>query len=270
MISSAFDAVIFDWAGTLIDFGSLAPMQAFVESFARFDVDISIEEARQPMGMAKRPHIAALLAQPRIHRLWTKTHGHPPSEQDIDAVYADFVPRNIISAAAHATPIPGAAHCLQTLREHGLKIGSTTGYTRSIMDAVLPRAAEYGVTVDHLVCAEDTPSGRPSPLMLWHNLIALDIWPAQRVVKVDDTPVGIAEGLNAGAWTVGVAISGNAFGHSEADIAAMSPQDFTTKREAAYNALRQAGAHCVIDTIADLPAALSQRAAQLQKTGGTA
>ncbi|MBR0558726.1 phosphonoacetaldehyde hydrolase [Neokomagataea anthophila] len=270
MISSAFDAVIFDWAGTLIDFGSLAPMQAFVESFSRFNVDITIAEARIPMGMAKRPHIAALLAQPRIQTAWTQTHGAPPTDADIDAVYNDFIPRNIASAASHSTPIPGATHCLQTLREHGLKIGSTTGYTRSIMNAVLPIAAQQGVTVDHLVCAEETPSGRPSPLMLWHNLIALNIWPAQRVVKVDDTPVGIAEGLNAGTWTVGVALSGNAFGHSEADIATMSAQDFATKRQAAYDTLREAGAHCVIDTIADLPTALSQRAAALHKTGGAA
>ncbi|GBR43718.1 phosphonoacetaldehyde hydrolase [Neokomagataea tanensis NBRC 106556] len=270
MISSVFDAVIFDWAGTLIDFGSRAPMQAFVDSFARFNVDISIAEARQPMGIAKRPHIAALLTHPRIHAAWTNAHGHPPSEADLDAVYADFIPRNMISAAAHAAPIPGAARCLQTLREHGLKIGSTTGYTRAIMETILPHAAKHNVTVDHLVCAEETPSGRPTPLMLWHNLIALNIWPAQRVVKVDDTPIGIAEGLNAGALTVGVAVSGNCFGHSEADIAAMSSDEFTAKRHAAYHALRQAGAHYVIDTIADLPTILSQHAAQHHKTDGAA
>src|ERR1700693_6390833 len=59
-------AVIFDWAGTVIDYGSLAPMGAFVETFAEFGVEIGIDEARGPMGMAKRPHIAALTELPRV------------------------------------------------------------------------------------------------------------------------------------------------------------------------------------------------------------
>ena len=59
-------AAIFDWAGTVIDHGSLAPMGAFVKAFGEFGVTIAIEEARGPMGMAKRPHIAALMALPRI------------------------------------------------------------------------------------------------------------------------------------------------------------------------------------------------------------
>src|SRR6478735_6498595 len=79
-------AVIFDWAGTVIDYGSLAPMGAFVETFGEFGVQISIDEARGPMGMAKRPHIAAIMALPRVAETWSKRHGRAPAEADIDAV----------------------------------------------------------------------------------------------------------------------------------------------------------------------------------------
>src|SRR5260370_39087970 len=125
-------AVIFDGAGTVVDYGSLAPMGAFVETFAEFGVAISIEEARGPMGMAKRPHIAAVMALPRVAAVWAEHHGNAPSEADIDAVYAAFVPKNVAVAARYATLIPGVADVVMQLRRAGVKIGSTTGYTRNV------------------------------------------------------------------------------------------------------------------------------------------
>ncbi len=248
----AVRAVIFDWAGTVVDHGSLAPMGAFVETFAEFGVELSIAEARGPMGMAKRPHVAALMALPRVAQAWRDKHGHAPTEADIDAVYAVFVPRNTAVAAAYSTVIPGVADVVAALRGRGVKIGSTTGYTRSIMAEITPGAAAAGFAPDSLVCTGDTSEGRPTPLMIYRSLLDLDVWPAWSVVKVDDTEVGIAEGLNAGTWTVGVAVSGNVFGLSEQDTRALPPDDFARRRAAANARLTAAGAHYVIDSVADL------------------
>ena len=137
-------AAIFDWAGTVVDHGSLAPMGAFVETFGEFGVEISIDEARGPMGMAKRPHIAALTASPRIAEAWERRHGRAPTEADIDALYEAFVPRNVAVAAAYAEVIPGVAEVVKQLRAQGVKIGSSTGYTREMMAKITPRAAEQG------------------------------------------------------------------------------------------------------------------------------
>ncbi|MBB2200578.1 phosphonoacetaldehyde hydrolase [Gluconacetobacter tumulisoli] len=245
-------AVVFDWAGTVIDYGSCAPMGAFVETFAAFGVEISIAEARVPMGMAKRPHIAALLAQPRIRAAWTARHGTPPGEAEIDALYAMFLPRNVAAARRYATLIPGAADVVARLRAMGLRIGSTTGYTHEIMAEIIPLARAQGFAADCVVCTGDTPQGRPSPMMMWRAMIDLDVWPASRVVKVDDTGVGIGEGLAAGAWTVGVAVSGNSFGCTEDEIRAMDAAEFADRRARAHDTLRTAGAHAVIDSVADL------------------
>ncbi len=249
---SGLKAIIVDWAGTVVDYGSRAPMGAFVETFAEFGVAISIAEARGPMGMAKRAHIKAIMALPRVATAWATARGVFPSEADIDALYDRFIPKNIAVAAAHADLIPGTAPVIAALRQQGLKIGSTTGYTREIMAEILPRAAAQGFTPDSLVCTGDTPEGRPSPLMIYQTLLNLAVWPAASVVKVDDTAVGIAEGVNAGTWTVGVAVSGNVMGLSAGEIAALDPSDFTTRRARAYDALSAAGADYVIDSIADL------------------
>jgi len=249
-------AVVFDWAGTVVDYGSLAPIGAFVETFAEFGVAISVEEARGPMGLAKRPHIAALLALPRIAAAWAERHGRAPTEADIDAVYGVFLPKTVAVAARYATLIPGVKEVVAELKREGVKIGSTTGYTRDIMAPILPLAAAEGFAPDCIVCAGDAPEGRPSPLLLYKALLDLNVWPAWDTIKVDDTEVGVAEGLNAGAWAVGVAVSGNAFGLSQADVAALAPQDFQLRRGVAAKRLAAAGAHYVIDSVADLmPAA---------------
>jgi phosphonoacetaldehyde hydrolase len=204
------------------------------------------------MGMAKRPHIAALMALPRVAAAWRKQHRREPSEADIDAVYEVFVPMNVEVAARYADVIPGAAQAVRTLRERGLKIGSSTGYTREIMDEVTPVAAAQGYEPDCLVCTGDTPDGRPTPFMLYRAFLDLAVWPAWACLKVDDTEVGIAEGLNGGCWTVGVAVTGNAFGLSLADTQALAPEELAARRAAAVKRLNAAGAHYVIDGVADI------------------
>ena len=67
----------------------------------------------------------------------------------------------------------------------------------------MPVAAAQGYAPDCLVCTGDTPDGRPTPFMLYRAFLDLAVWPAWACVKVDDTEVGIAEGLNGGCWTVG-------------------------------------------------------------------
>lgn len=251
-------AVVFDWAGTMVDHGSKAPMGVFQRAFAAFGVDISIAEARGPMGMAKRDHIAAVLALPRVAAAWEQAHGRAPAEADIDRVYDVFVPLNVAVVADYAGLIAGAAETAARLRARGLKIGSTTGYTRDIMAPLLPLAAAQGYTPDNLVCAGDLPAGRPAPLMMYQTFLDLGAWPASAVVKVDDTEVGIAEGLNAGCWSVGVALTGNVFGLDAAETQALSAAEFETRRAEAYGKLTRSGAHFVIDGVADLEDVLDE------------
>jgi phosphonoacetaldehyde hydrolase len=258
MTRQSLSAVVFDWAGTVIDHGSQAPMGVFVKAFAEFGVAITVEEARGPMGMAKRDHIKTLMAEPRIAAAWAAARGSAPTEADIDAVYKVFVPMNVAVVTDFADLVDGTAEAVARIRARGLKIGSTTGYTRDIMARLLPVARDQGYAPDNLVCARDLAEGRPAPLMMYRTFLDLGVWPAHSVVKVDDTEVGIAEGLNAGCWTVGVAMTGNVFGLNPAETEALDSEDYHRLRTLAYARLTRAGAHFVIDSVADIDGVLDE------------
>lgn len=251
-MSEAVRAVIFDWAGTMVDFGSRAPVIALRRLFANARVPITEAEARKDMGIAKRDHIAALLATPRIADAWAVARGTPPKPDDIDFLFLSLGPLMREAARDSAQLIPGAAQVAATLRSRGVKLGSCTGYSRDMMTDILPLAAAQGYEPDCVVCAGETPAGRPSPLMVWKNLVELGVWPASTCVKVDDTETGIAEGLAAGVWTIGVAASGNIVGLSRDDLAALPAAQRQDLVQAARDRLTAAGAHHVIDTVADL------------------
>lgn len=258
-------AAVFDWAGTMVDFGSRAPMGVFVEAFAKFGVPLTIAQARGPMGMAKRDHIKTLMAIPSVAADWTKAQTAPADDAAIDRIYDVFVPMNVAVAGQYAGLIPGVLQTITALRARGMKIGSTTGYTRSIMAEVLPRAAEQGLKPDNLVCAGDLAEGRPSPLMMYRCFADLGVYPPHSVVKIDDTEPGIAEGIAAGCWTVGLSVTGNAMGLSEEEWNALPGAEQAARRIKAEALLRSAGAHYVIDGVADLIPVIDEIEARLAK-----
>ena len=245
--------VSFDWAGTIVDFGCQAPALAFVELFRDARVEVSVEQARGPMGIGKREHIAALLAEPEIARLWGEVHGAQPTAADTDRLYEAFHPIQIRMAVDRAQMIPGALETIDWLRERDTMIATNTGYFREVLDAILPVAAGQGFEADSNVCATDVPEARPAPWMLVVNMLETGVYPAEAVVKVGDTIPDVEEGLNAGAWTVGVIESGNTIGLLEEELDDLPQGVLKEMSERARLTLQRAGVHYTIPTIADLP-----------------
>jgi len=256
-------AVVFDWAGTMIDHGCRAPVVALQRVFAEAGIAISEAEARADMGRAKRDHIGRILAMPHIAAAWRDAHGADARPTDVDALHDAVEPMMRTAAADCAILIPGAAALAASLRDQGVRIGSSTGYTRSMMAAILPRAAEQGYSPEMVVCSGETIEGRPSPLMLWKILVELGIWPAAACVKVDDATVGIGEGREAGTWTVGVAASGNGVGLDRNALLALPGEERRTRIAAAAAELALAGADYVIDSVADLAPVLATIGARI-------
>jgi phosphonoacetaldehyde hydrolase len=246
-------AVILDWAGTVLDHGSSAPMGAFVKAFAHFGVTISIADARGPMGMAKRDHIRMVGTAPAVAAAWRANHGRDFDDAAIDAIFEVFEPMNVAAVEAHSALIPGAHDALQWCKARGIRVGSTTGYTRPIMERLMPLAAAQGFVPEVTICAGDLAAGRPAPLQIWSALAQMGIWPASSVIKLDDTAPGIGEARAAGCWAVGAALTGNNPGLSAEELARLPPDQRSELRRAASEPLLRAGAHLVIDSIAELP-----------------
>lgn len=246
---SGIAAIIFDWAGTIVDFGCFAPTVSIVETFASRGVGITLSEARAPMGLEKREHLRRILADGHIARRWRDATGADPRPEDADSLYEELEPRLVTAVKRHADLVPGAKELVDELRAWGIGIGSTTGYLRPLMDILTREAARQGFAADAVVCPSDVPAGRPYPWMCFLNAINLQAYPPRRVVKIGDTPADIQEGLNAGMWTVGVTVSGNEVGLSLSEVNALPEGERVACSQEAERRLRAAGAHYVAESV---------------------
>jgi phosphonoacetaldehyde hydrolase len=258
-------AALLDWAGTTMDFGCMAPAVVFVKVFERAGVPISMEEARAPMGAHKRVHIQKITQLDSVRTRWEAAHGRVPGEEDVSRMFADFVPLQLECLSEYSDLIPGALDAVAALRRRGIKIGSTTGYLREMMAINLRDAKRQGYEPDSTVCASDVPAGRPYPYMCLQNVINLQVSPVEACVKVDDTLPGIEEGLNAGMWTIWLAISGNEVGLARAEWHALPEPDRQARRDRACQRMRMCGAHYVVDTIADILPCVDEIEARLAR-----
>ena len=256
-------AVILDWAGTTVDYGSVAPIRVLQQVFADRGVPITEEEARQDMGILKKDHIRALLNVPRIRLAWVERHHKAPDEAGVEKLFADFIPQQMKCLAQQSKLIPDVVQAVQRLRARGLKIGSTTGYTRPMLEILLQQATAQGYTPDCALCPEDVGAGRPLPWMIYENAVRMKVWPLEAMVKVGDTISDLDEGRNAGTWTVGVAQTGNMIGLPEERWQALPDDEQSKRLQTARSKLETAGAHYVIDTLAELDRVVDQIEARL-------
>ena len=176
------------------------------------------------------------------------------------------MPLQKAKVSERAAPIEGVLPVIQRLQAQGIRIGSCSGYPREVMDVLEVAAAEYGYRPDHSVASDECAAGsRPGPWMALANVMALGIKQVRNCVKVDDSAPGISEGLNAGMWTVGVALSGNAVGLSQEQWLALSAEHQDELKRQAYQSLYSAGAHFVVDSMADIEAVLMVIEARLAR-----
>lgn len=249
------EAVIFDWAGTAVDYGCFAPVQAFREAFAHYDVPVTMEETRKPMGMLKRDHIRTMMKMERVAAEWKRVHGREASEEDVEAVYAQFEPKLFSILKDYSSPKPFVLETVDTLRKMGIKIGSSTGYTDAMMDIVVKGAAKEGYSPDFWISPDGVGGkGRPYPYMIFENMKVLGVSSVKNVVKVGDTVSDIREGVSAGVRSVGVIEGSSELGLTQEEFEQMSPEQKEKECCRVEQVFRKAGADFVIDNLSQLPA----------------
>ena len=246
--------LVLDWSGTTADEYVLAPAVVFVDVFKKFNVEISMAEARGPMGLRKDLHILELTKVPEIRERWKGVHGKYPDQGDVDLMFADFVPMQLNCLRKYTTLLPHVAEVTQKFQKEGIKIGSSTGFVRSMVDILEEDAKKQGYTPDASVAGDEVVNGaRPKPFMVYRNLDLMDVHPIQSVVKVDDTVSGVGEALEAGCWGVGIARYSNYMDMDTLEEAKSLPEEeFQRRLVKTRDILQKAGAHYVIDTFDQL------------------
>ena len=255
-------AVLFDWAGTVIDYGCFAPMHAFLKTFEDAGVPITHQEARGPMGMLKRDHIQEILRMERVNKAWVTRYGADPATDAVDRLYAGFEVTLMETLRQYTDPIPGVLETVERLRSASLKIGSTTGYTKGMMEVIVPEAARKGYRPDFVVASDEVEAGRPYPYMILRNMKELGIFQPESVVKVGDTVSDIHEGKNAGVWTIAVIAGSSELGLTLGEVESMDPGELEARKNKTRRLFEQAGADYIIDTITELPSEIHE----LEKT----
>lgn len=245
--------VIFDWAGTTVDYGCFAPVQVFLEIFKEKEIDVTLEEARGPMGMLKIDHIKAMLSLDRITVLWKNKYNREWNNDDINELYKNFENKLFKILADYTEPVPSCISTINTLRNRGLKIGSTTGYTQEMMDIITAGAESKGYKPDYYTTPNAVPAGRPAPYMIYQNMLILGEEDTDCVVKIGDTISDIKEGRNAKVWTIGILKGSSELGLSLKEVNSLPENELKEKMEKTASKMLSAGAHFVAEDISKIP-----------------
>ncbi|MGA7242139.1 MAG: phosphonoacetaldehyde hydrolase [Terracidiphilus sp.] len=251
-------AIMLDWAGTTVDHGSVAPVAALQTLFAQHGISLSIEDARRDMGLLKRDHIRAILGLPGVRAKWAAETGREPIEADVQSLFEEFGPLQMEIIAQHSTLIPGVVETVKEWQSRGWRIGSSTGYTRSMLEPVQAQAALEGYRPDASVCPDEVGAGRPAPWMLMKNAQLLGVYPPSTCVKIGDTVIDVVEGKNAGMWTIGLTKTGNLVGVNQKQWEQLPEASKKERLKDAESALIKAGADYVAEDLASCNEALAE------------
>lgn len=211
-----------DMAGTTVADGGLV-LRAFEAAATAAGIDTEgprRDEARQyvadTMGQSKIEVFRALLGDETAAQA-----GNLAFEAAYDALIDE----------ADVAPIPGAVEAITALREAGVRVALTTGFSRGTQDKLLA-ALGWADLVDLTLAPSDAGRGRPYPDMILTAALRLGVDAVDRIAVLGDTTSDIATGLAAGAGIVAGTLTG---AHSA-------------------DQLRAAGATHVVASVAEFPA----------------
>ncbi|MGM0212517.1 phosphonoacetaldehyde hydrolase [Enterococcus sp. AZ109] len=247
------NTIIFDWAGTTVDYGCMAPVMAFKNAFLEKGIELTFDEIRGPMGRLKRDHIAILLELPSVQEQWLAAFGQSTQESDIDAIYERFEALLFENLAENSKLKPETAEVVSQLQAKGIKIGSTTGYTSEMMEVVTAVAKDAGYAPDFYVTPDAVGNmGRPYPYMIYQNMKHFKNMAVSEVVKVGDTVSDILEGKNAGVFTIAVIEGSSEVGLSLEEYNALPTADKDHLIQKVTHRFYEAGADLCILNLTEL------------------
>ena len=248
-------ACIFDLGGTIVDRYSLTPLLSLKKLFQRRNIYLTNDLIFKDMGKDKKDHINLILNNDLILKQWFKNYNEYPSDKDVNLLFDHF---NLIQTKYSDEMIdvlPETKSCIGYLDLNYIQTASTTGFNKKNMEIIRGKLERNNIYLDRYISSTclDKPS-RPHPFMIQELMNRMNITDPKSVIKVDDTVVGIHEGMRAKCWTVGVARwSTNMNISSIEDAYGLHIYELQDKLKQSRETLYGGGADFVINTLDELP-----------------
>ncbi len=201
------EAVIFDLSGTLVDFGSLATIEAMKKIFKNKGVIIDNNTIKKDMGIKKIKHLKKILNYPIVKAKWKNIFGIKISTTQINELNKNFDNELKAEVKKKLNIIPNVKNLFKILKKNNIKIGATTGYPKKITKIIIDYLHKNKVYIDYYVSDDEVKNSRPSPDMCIKNIKKLKV-SAKNSMKVDDSVAGIVEGNRAGMISVALTLTG--------------------------------------------------------------
>ena len=242
-------ACIFDLGGTIVDKYSLSPLLSLQKAFSLKKIYIPNKLIIQGMGKHKYEHIYYLCNKNIINTQFRIHNDRDISSVDMESIFNDFNDIQTQHMKLYLNIIPETYIIMKYLQENDIKVGITTGFNKNQMNIAVDKLKYNHIKIDSHTSSDY--AYRPLPYMIKSNMNNLQIDDPKQVIKIDDTCVGIQEGINAGCYTVGVArwsVNMDMF-----SLDALTKDDINHKLIESRRRLKEGGADFVIDTLDELP-----------------
>lgn len=154
------------------------------------------EQFRRYMGTEKKWAIRNLL----------EIGGVEATEELVDSTW-DWFRAELRRTYTEQPPVPlaGVEEMFRTLRERGIRIGLTTGFSREIVDLILESMGwNVGEAVDATAAGDEVEAGRPEPFLIRQVMADLGVTDPAEVISLGDTSADVESAQRAGVTSVGV------------------------------------------------------------------
>lgn len=190
---------VLDMAGTTVADDGLVEL-AFTQALTSVGVD-----AADPRRPAMLEHVRATMGESKISVFRTLFDGDEAQAQQVNLAFEEAYAAQV--DAGECRPVDGAAEAIRALREAGVKVALTTGFSRTTQDAILA-ALGWQDLADLTLCPADAGRGRPYPDLALTALLRLGVDDVRQVATAGDTAYDVLAGLRAGASVVAGVLTG--------------------------------------------------------------
>eukprot|EP00386_Alphamonas_edax_P012778 GDKI01039707.1.p1 GENE.GDKI01039707.1~~GDKI01039707.1.p1 ORF type:complete len:304 (+),score=110.16 GDKI01039707.1:84-995(+) len=269
-INTSIEGIVIDLEGVWFDHGLKTFAGAVKAAFQHKGVEVTDDEFRNTKGDLHATDATSKVAvlrelvfkhEGRIKENGAANGSHVTAAAWVVPQMIPLMDKEYLARVKQCVPVQYSVEVLKGLREGGYKIAVIADCNQDALEGYKIRADFFseGFRPDAFFSSTEVSPKAPQPWTVFHAMQKIGVYPANRVVRVTATVNGVAEGLNAGCFVVGVSRTGRQVAeYGVSDVHAPVSKDVQLRIKQQTEALYAAGAHFVIEGIWELPSVLEE------------